>query len=212
MKKFCKHEKVAFLLSATAILLMAISLCPGGLAEATGILQGLSTGLLSGMVLLLITGIKGREIRELSIAYDFYSKSSYAFMAIIESYSTLYHKTYHGKKEKMLFSTYAGLIDEAYKKCYLAYQELDSLDRAFGQKDCIAEEIVKFIDDLKDELFNIQHKIYDARVYGTDKMLFNEIREMFYNLQTKPLDLYPKSSYKMRQIHEIREHAESAFL
>lgn len=72
MKKLCRHEKAALLLTAVAILFMIISFCPGGLKEATGILQGLSTGLLSGMVLLFVTGIKSKEIRELSDTYNFF--------------------------------------------------------------------------------------------------------------------------------------------
>ena len=42
----------------------------------------------------------------------------------------------------MLFSTYENLIDTAYGKCHSALAQLDSLDRSFEQKDCVAKEIL----------------------------------------------------------------------
>ena len=211
MKRLCKHEKAALLLAVIAVLLMAISLCPGGWAEATSILQGLSTGLLSGMVLLLVAGIKGQETRELSDIYDFYYKSNNAFIAIMESYSSLYHMTYHGKKERMPFETYADLIVETYNKCDRAYQELYSLICSFGQKDYIAEDIT-LANTLKEKLSEIRQKIDNAKADGKNKALFNEVREMFYELQHEVYCFYPKSSQKMRQIYEKMKRIESSLL
>lgn len=54
MRKLYKHEKTVILLGIIGLILIGISLCPGGWESATGILQGLSTGLWSGIVLFLL--------------------------------------------------------------------------------------------------------------------------------------------------------------
>lgn len=212
MKELCKHEKVAVSLFTISILLMGVSFWHGVLDEAISILQGLSTGLLSGMVVLLVTGIREREIRELSDLYDFYYKNNNAFVDIMESYNCLFHKTYHGKKEKMPFKTYADLIDETFNKFDLACLELISLNRSLKQKDCITKDILELARSLDADLSDIQRKIDIAKADGKDRVFLNEICEMFFDMQYKVTCFYPKSLSKMQQIYEIRKRTESSYL
>lgn len=85
----------------------------------------------------------------------------------------------------MLFSTYENLIDTAYGKCHSALAQLDSLDRSFEQKDCVAKEILDLTKVIEQELFRIQKMICAAKANGKDRELFTEVREMFYELQHK---------------------------
>ncbi|MCI9077319.1 MAG: hypothetical protein HFH68_00140 [Lachnospiraceae bacterium] len=66
MKLLSRHEKTIVVLFIIATFLLIVSLLPGGYEEATNILQGLATGVISGIVLLFINGIKSKEYRQLT--------------------------------------------------------------------------------------------------------------------------------------------------
>lgn len=206
-----KHEKAAFLLTVIALLLMGISFCPGGWAEATGILQGLSTGLLSGMVLLLITGIKGKEIKELSDIYDYWVKVNGTLIAADELYSTLYHRTYHGKNDKMTFEEYAGIINNVYWKYNSLGNELAALNYLNICSDRAKAELSEFYNYFFIELRNIHSEIVRAGI-EEDKVALNEVREMFFRLQHRMHSLHQTISNIMQEILNQRENIERSFL
>ena len=62
--KFRKHEQMAIVLFAIAMVLLIVSLQVDG--NAVEILQGMATGSISGLVLLIVSGIKNWELRDLS--------------------------------------------------------------------------------------------------------------------------------------------------
>lgn len=211
MKNLSKHEKVAGALFIISILLMIVSLCPGGWAEMTGILQGLSTGLLSGMVLLLITGIKGKEVKQLSNICNFWIEVNRIIINGVQLYSTLYHSTYHGKKEAMTFDEYLLVMDNTYFKFVSLHQELISLNGSFVPPQYQISEFPEFINDFDAELQKIRLKIDNAESKQS-KATLNEVREMFYDLQHKIHPLCQMISQQIQQIHNKREHIESSFL
>ena len=84
-----KYEKMVFKLFILAFLLLILSWCPCGYQEVTGILQGLGTGLLSGIVLLFVTGIKSKEHKQLTKAYNAIHESNLALSIINQSYGNI---------------------------------------------------------------------------------------------------------------------------
>lgn len=211
MKNLSKHEKAAGALFIFSIILMIISLCPGGLAEMTGILQGLSTGLLSGMVLLWITGIKGKEVKQLSNICNFWIEVNRIIISSDELYSTLYHSTYHGKKDTITFDEYLLIIDDTYCKYVSLHQELVSLDVSFIPKKYQMSEFSKIITTIDTELQKIRLQIDDADSKQS-KADLNKVREMLYDLQHKIHPLYQMISQQIQQMYDKREHIESSFL
>lgn len=61
IKNVAKHEIIVILLVVIAAMLLGISYCLNPDNKMINILQGLATGILSGIVLLIITGIKSKE-------------------------------------------------------------------------------------------------------------------------------------------------------
>ncbi len=56
-------------------------------------------GILSGMCLAAINGIKGMKYN-VKKDYNTINKINSGLMILHDTYSDIYHKTYHGKKEK----------------------------------------------------------------------------------------------------------------
>lgn len=211
MKNLSKHEKVAGALFIISILLMIISFCPGGWAEMTGILQGMSTGLLSGMVLLWITGIKGKEVKQLSNVCNFWIEVNCMIINSDELYSTLYHSTYHGKKDTMTFDEYLLIINDTYQKYVSLHRKLVSLDESFIPQKYQMPEFPEFITTFDVELQKIRLQIENADSKQS-KADLNEVREMLYDLQHKIHPLYQMISQQIQQMHSKREHIENSFL
>lgn len=78
MKKYnnkrMKHEKIAIEMAVIGIICLIISLLPGGYEACTGILQGIGTGLFTGVAILFVGGTKAYEINDSKEAINFIYK------------------------------------------------------------------------------------------------------------------------------------------
>ncbi len=74
IKERKKHEKIAIGLAGLGTACLIISAFPGGHEACTGILQGIGTGLFTGVAILFIGGTKTYEINEKNEAIDFLHK------------------------------------------------------------------------------------------------------------------------------------------
>lgn len=119
MKKFkiSNHVALTFCLLAASIVFACCSFIPYGPEEGTGILHGISTGLFTGVVLLLINGVKKEETRTLKAKQAALKKISDALSGLYHIYGVVYHKTYHGKKEAMGIAKYHDTLMDAYHNC-----------------------------------------------------------------------------------------------
>lgn len=80
LKGRLKHEKIAIGMALIGLTLLGISVLPFGCETWTGILQGVGTGLFTGVVILCVGGTKSYEINDNSESIDFlreYCKSIY---------------------------------------------------------------------------------------------------------------------------------------
>lgn len=145
MRKLFKHEKTAFVLGIIGLVLMGISFCPAGWESATGILQGVSTGLWSGIILLFVNGIKSREIKELAEIYDIIHQSNLALIIISDAYSDIYHKTYHGKKEEMSFESYLNIVKEMFNDYIRSFNAIARIKIDLIPDNGIREDLNKYI-------------------------------------------------------------------
>lgn len=102
-KKPYKYQVISTILFIVALLLMILSICPFVYQKLVGILQGLSTGILSGMVLLLITGIKTQEQRKLQKNFDAVDVCIHSLNTAVSSYSTLEQYIFNGSKSSDTF-------------------------------------------------------------------------------------------------------------
>lgn len=188
MRKWSKHEKIAFLLSIIAGLLLIISCCPGGWEQATGILQGLATGLLSGMGLFFVSAMKDREHKKLDKVCNTISKFNSSLKNIIDAYGDIYHKTYHGKKERMNFESYFKMVKETYDELKRAYEPISHIDVELISNKKIKECIKQYIDYLKKEIERLGLVVNS--VEDGDKDTLNNFRNKFYEIQHEAYQLY----------------------
>lgn len=117
-----KHTLVAMMIFIIGCILILISFVPNGIKEATEILQGIGGGLISGIVVLFISGIKSveyRQLKEMYSAIDDYNMKIFSIMKRIESVLKNSHAT---KSIKELENFYADLDDYSIDKldfdCY----------------------------------------------------------------------------------------------
>jgi len=200
MRTLSKHVKTAILLSILAGLLLIISCCSGGWEQATGILQGLATGLLSGMVLFFVTGIKKKEHKELEKVCNIIHEFNLSLEIISEAYGDIYHKTYHGKKERMDFESYLSIVKETYDKYKKAYGAIVHIDVDIIYDEKIKEYINQYIDYLVKEIRNLELAINDVK--EGDKNTLNEFRDKFYDIQHKAYQLRWNSMMYENEIYK----------
>lgn len=136
-----RHEIITLQLLIIAILLLACSFIPFGLSSGTGILQGVSTGIISGIVLLSVTAIKSRDSTDISKKYS----EIISFLKILDDidsiYADLYHDTYHGKKYAMGSQAYLDLMRSRLDKLSTLYRTLPAYPPKFSDFYVSANEI-----------------------------------------------------------------------
>lgn len=210
MRKLYKHEKTVILLGIIGLILIGISLCPGGWESATGILQGLSTGLWSGIILFFINGIKSREVKELAEIYDTIHQSNLALIIISDAYSDIYHKTYHGKKEEMSFEFYLNIVKETFNEYIRSRNMISRISIDLIPNEYIREDMNKYIHYLDKEIFNIQKEINN--INQDDRERLDKLRENFYDIQYEAYVLRSTSLIFEKEIYAKKTHLDSSLI
>ncbi len=212
MKNLGNHVKTAFFLTVIAFLLMGISLYFKNWTEVSGILQGLATGLLSGMVLLLITGIKGNEIRELSDVYNFLTKVNDTLIKTDDLYSTVYYyRTYHKENDSITFEKYECIISNIYMEHNSLQHELAAFNYLTSSSKYTLAGLPEFIELFDLELREIHPKIVMARI-KEDKTILDEVSELLFILHREMNLLHQSIVAKIQEIHNKREGIKNSFL
>lgn len=124
-RKLPKHEVLIIVLILASIFFAFCSFIPYGPEEGTGILQGISTSIFTGVILLLINGIKSTEYNSLIEKKSVFKEISEALTHLYHIYGLIYHKTYHGKKENMGIVAYHDLLEKAYDECKNDWATID---------------------------------------------------------------------------------------
>ncbi len=203
-----KHEKIVAVLIVISVLLIVISLCPGGYEEMTSILQGIGTGLLSGIVLLIVTSIKSQENKQLTEIYNIVHECNLVFGNISQLYGDVYHKTYHGKKEKMSFNTYFILIKQTYDKYKNVFETIQNINYNLIQYNNIGMRIEEFITYMYEEINRIEEDMAKNKIHNKDDL--TKIREKFYLICNKAYHISGKSFEYEQLIYKQREHIDNA--
>lgn len=174
--KITGHERIVALLSVSSIVLTALyfKVYPNAISN---VLLGISTGLLAGIVLLVVTGVKSREQKRLTNIYKAIWQIRCLLSEIVSAYSNLYHATYHGKKEQINFQQYKDLTWTAYFSCQHSLEKLIRLDIQIIPAN-IYRDLIDFINTFKQCLQNLNDRIAQA----SDKKTLTEIRDEFYSL------------------------------
>lgn len=121
-----KHETLVGCMIVASVLFALCSFIPYGPEEGTGILQGIATGIFTGVVLLLINGVKKEELRDLEEQRSVIKEISDALGGLYHIYGVVYHRTYHGKKKTMGIVKYHDLLMEAYQECVTDWTTIDT--------------------------------------------------------------------------------------
>lgn len=115
-------------------------------------------------------------------------KSRECLIKIEEAYGIIYHKTYHGKKERMDFETYLGLINATYRE----YQEVYRIGNEIKFEEFLDKELKREFEDyfslMEERMSEIETKIRNSMTIK-DKEALNDIREDFYCIQEKGFNL-----------------------
>lgn len=210
MRKLFKHEKTALVLGIIGLILMGISFCPGGWEPATGIIQGLSTGLWSGIILLFVNGIKSREVKELAEIYDTMHQSNLALIIISDAYSDIYHKTYHGKKEGMSFESYLNIVKETFNNYLRSCNTIIHMDIELIPDKDIREDLNKYIHYLDEEIPNIQITI--DNINEGDRESLDKLREKFYDIQHEAYVLRSTSLILEKEIYAKKTYIDNSLI
>ena len=112
--KIRKHEQTEIVLFAIAMVLLIISLQVDG--NAVGILQGMATGSISGLVLLIVSGIKNWELRELSEQYDAIHEFNCIILKTNVACNQFLHQLNYSNTDNLSFGEYQMMFREAYDK------------------------------------------------------------------------------------------------
>lgn len=179
-----RHIKLAIRLSFFALLLLFLSMCPIIYDKLSNTLQGLSTGLLSGTILLLITGIKNKEQEFIQIKYNTVHECR-LFLADImitavsasrkksfESIDDLYNKT---------FAIYYDYLNKSFK---LRYSKIETLPED------IYSELDKYIDDSQNKIGDILDILRETQVL--DDKIRHEVSDRFFNVFCSTFELHSK--------------------
>lgn len=210
MRKLSKHEKIAILLCILAVLLLIISCCSGGWEQATGILQGLATGLLSGMGLFFVSALKDKEYRELEKASKTIHKFNLSLKIIAEAYGDIYHKTYHGKVEQIDFDTYLSMISKTCDEYKKAYKLMSQIEIKLITNKNVRKDIKQYIDYLLKEIGDLELIVINVK--DGDKNTLNEIRENFYDIQNEAYKLHWDSMMFENAIYKKILHIDSSVI
>lgn len=210
MKTLSRHEKVTLILVLVAIMFLAISYFWGVDKSLTGILQGFATGLLSGIVLLLITGIKSKEYKYLNQQYHVIHEINLALTEIEQSYGTFYHKTYHGKKKQMGINDYSILVNDFYKKCKEIYLKLQKCDYEIIQNSDVKAEAENYMNFMDEKLHELERKMCNSEV--ENKEILVRIENIFYEIQYKSYIVLIKNKKLENEIYKEREHVGNSWV
>lgn len=203
MRMWSKHEKVAMALTLIAITFLIISCCPGGYEEATGILQGLATGLITGIVLLFVTGIKNRELKELSVRHEKIRDCRMALMEAGTLYADIYHKTYHGKKKHMSIELYSEMVQKVYSNYRKVYDALGGIDINLIPNDNIRVRLREYINSMEKELSDIGNVIKQEKLENEN---LDSVVDKFYKIQYEAFALQLDLQKLEDEIYVKREH------
>ena len=149
IKEFSRHERFTAIIGGVALLLLVFSCIFGKNDTWIGILQGLSTGLLAGVILLFVTGIKNQELRELTDLFEKYHIIENNLISVTTAYSDFYHHTYHGKKKSMTSKQYLSYIHKVYQSYTSSWGELFILLMEFDEESELNKEIFELSNDLR---------------------------------------------------------------
>lgn len=188
MRKVHWHTRLTIVMTVIAFALLFLSIfLPDCFEKTTNFLQSMSTGLLAGIVLLFISGLKNRQRGKLQATYKAIHKCNLSFANIMSSYSTLYHETYHGKVAKLSFQMYYDKIQKAYLALMEEYETLNTI-----LSGAPSEDIRKLTNDVIVLGYSLEtiHNALENVKHNADKTELTEIREMFYDISNRAYSLY----------------------
>lgn len=197
MRGSTKHEKITILLAAIAVFFRILFLYTN-VWRYKRYSAWLGKGILSGIVLLFITGIKTKDYKNITPKYNILHKSRECLIKIEGVYGTIYHKTYHGKKEKMDFETYLGLINDIYREYQNAYRIKNEI------------KFEEYFSLMKEKMSEIAEKV--KKITFGDKEALNDISEDFYFIQEKAFKLKIKIKKLEDRLYMERENINNSLI
>lgn len=215
MKNLFKHEKVAILLILISIILLFVSCCPGGIEEATGILQGIATGIMSGTILAMITGIKSRESADIEEKYDTLHKFNGCLLDMMQLHSTLYHNTYHGKINGNDYETYLKYIEDTWNGYYDVYAKIG--ETKSDVQSVLDSETFSEVKELKDiidsDVREIPQGINVCKMNGNKNIKdLDRLKDKLYSSQSKAYEIFFKSNMLEKELGEKMKRIKSSLI
>ncbi len=215
MKNLFKHEKVAILLILISIILLFISCCPGGIEEATGILQGIATGIMSGTILAMITGIKSRESADIEEKYDTLHKFNGCLLDMMQLHSTLYHNTYHGKINGKDYETYLKYIEDTWNGYLNVYTKIGKTKS--DVQSVLDSETFSKVEELKDiidsDIQEIPQGINVCKMNGNKNIKdLDRLKDKLYSSQSKAYEIFFKSNMLEKELGEKMKRIKSSLI
>lgn len=189
-KKIYKYQVLSTILLFASLLLMILSICPFVYPKLVGILQGLSTGLLSGMVLLLITGIKTQEQKNLQKTYDAIHMCNLSFPIIFSAFSNLEQYLFHNNKSSDNYEELYNRISNAHLECQNEYIKLMDIDSTFIPED-ICHDLKEYLKIFRISLDIIGDSIIKFKI-NKDKDALTDILPAFYTIINNAITLHFK--------------------
>lgn len=215
MKNLFKHEKVTIFLILISIILLFISCCPGGIEEATGILQGIATGIMSGTILAMITGIKSRESADIEEKYDTLHEFNGWLLDMMQLHSTLYHNTYHGKINGNDYETYLKYIEDTWNGYHDVYTKIGKTKS--DVQPVLDSETFAEVEELKDiidsDFREIPQGIYACKMSENKNIEdLDRLKDKLYNSQSKAYEIFFKSNMLEKELGEKMKRIKSSLI
>lgn len=191
--KIFRHWIYAVLLLYVSYLALALYYWDIAGEKAENMALSLSTGTISGFILLFITGIREKQIREIRLKLEMEKRR----IDIYSPYSQAYHKLYHRKREKFIknrSNEYAGILLDALKQYHnivknVSEKETDLVGCRM-ETDLSLAEIKNLID-------------YLEKIVKENELKFELLDRVYENLYT--LDTIIMMCDKEKRVREEKE-------
>lgn len=198
-----KHEKRIVILLLISLVLILLSLYPC-IKCLSGVLQGVSTGILSGTVLLYVTGIKNQEQRRLQSS----CKAIVECIALVYKIMFIRGPVDSQNESSIDFSEYYDWVFTDYSALKDGYDALKSVDTSL-MPETASTALADYINMVNHDLEHIDSLILEAKNKG-DVVILTTVHSKIYLLSDFAAALFPVMMTTGSLLYDERDRINSS--
>ena len=209
--KIHNHVVLTMVIVLISVGLLVVSVSLPSSNKLSAILQGLSTGLLAGVLLLFISGIKNKERSKLQAHLNSIQKCRTVLLDIESAYNELYNGTYLNKNDTISFEAY-------YDDLRFAIMYFDMLSEEWQLKKTFSEPTIgSSLRKAHQGLLDVEMMLKRAMQIYIDnpdraKAKLNEVENRIYKISSKMVDLGKNLIIIETEVYREMEHLNNSLI